>query len=70
MKENERLLPEWVNEQEARGLLGLKQTKVYQLRKEGKLVYSRIGKRCLYALSSIKKYIESNIQSSNDIPHE
>ncbi len=60
-----KILPEWISEQEAMQLLGIKsKTSLWKLRSEGKISYSQMGKKIiLYKRSSIIEYIEQNEQS-------
>lgn len=50
----------WLTEDEAQRYLGVGTTKLWELRTEGKLGYSREGKKCYYKLTDLETYLESN----------
>lgn len=53
-------LGDWINKSEAVKLLNKKSTSLYNLRMDGSIVSSKIGKEVYYSLSSIKNYLEKN----------
>ncbi len=57
----------FISEQHAQEMLGVKRTTLWKLRSEGKLHYSKIGRKTLYHLPSIEDYIysHSTLQFSN-----
>ncbi len=59
MKE-EQLLNDWANEAIAMRNLNCKKSTLYYLRKNGKLTYSKIGRKVFYSISSINKLLDEN----------
>jgi hypothetical protein len=59
VKSNENL-GDWLTEEQARELLQRGATSLWALRKQGKLVTSRIGNRIYYSLKSILDFIDKN----------
>jgi hypothetical protein len=59
VKSNENL-GDWLSEEQARELLQLGATSLWALRKQKKIVTSRIGNRIYYSRQSILDYIEAN----------
>lgn len=57
-KENKR---DWLTDAEARKLLSISRTKLYQLRKDGELPYSKIGGRVYYNLEDINNLLNKNL---------
>lgn len=53
-------IEDWISEQEAQKLLGLKETSLWALRKRKQLVYSKIGSKTFYSLKSIEKLLNKN----------
>ena len=53
-------MKDWVTEEEIRNLTGFKSTKLWQLRKHGKIVFSKVGRRTFYLLPSLLDLIENN----------
>lgn len=52
---------EWIGEQEAKGLLGIKsRAKLQQLRDDIKIEFSQFGKIIRYSRSSILRFLEQN----------
>ena len=50
----------WLTQQEVKDLLGLKETSLWKLRSQGKLRYSKFGKKVYYDGSSIRQLLEEN----------
>jgi len=53
-------LSDWLTEAQTQEMLGCKTTKLWQLRSEGKIKFSKIGSKTFYKLSSILNYLEEN----------
>ncbi|MBP9068395.1 MAG: helix-turn-helix domain-containing protein [Bacteroidia bacterium] len=53
-------LNDWISEQEAQKLLGLKETSMWALRKKKRVVSSKIGGKIFYSLRSIEKLLDKN----------
>jgi hypothetical protein len=53
-------IPGWLSEKEMQSVSGLRTTSLWKLRDEGKIVYSKIGKRVYYQLSSFIELLEQN----------
>jgi hypothetical protein len=58
---DEFLLNGFVNSEKARQLLNCGKTKLYYLRKEKQLIYSKVNNKIFYLLSSIQELIEKNL---------
>ena len=54
-------IPGWIDELEARELLGCKNTKLWAIRKRGEVTYSKIGSKTFYKLTSIAELLEKNM---------
>lgn len=53
---------EWVSSTEAMEILGIKKTKLADLRTKNKVEYSKVSeKNILYSRSSLLKYIQDNV---------
>lgn len=53
---------EWVSSTEAMEILGIKKTKLADLRTKNKVEYSKVSeKNILYSRSSLLRYIEDNV---------
>jgi len=50
----------WLSQQEVEDLLGLKETTLWKLRSQGKLTFSRFGKKVFYDAGSIRQLLEAN----------
>jgi len=53
-------LGDWLTEQEAQKLTGVKRVKLYYLRIEGEIEFSKIGRKVFYSKQSIVDYLERN----------
>lgn len=53
-------MEDWISEQEAQKLLGLKETSLWSLRKMRKVVSSKIGAKTFYSLKSIERLLQKN----------
>ena len=53
-------LGDWITEQQAQKILGLKATSLWALRKKRKIKFSKIGSKIFYSLKSMEEYIEKN----------
>lgn len=53
-------LTEWVSEQEAQKILGLKQTTLWYFRKTKKLSYSKVGNKTFYSVKSLERLVEKS----------
>ncbi len=51
---------DWISEKEAQKLTGLKTTSLWALRKQKRIMYSKIGRKTFYSLRSIKKLLDKN----------
>jgi hypothetical protein len=56
----------YINESEAKKMLNRKTTWFYNLRKEGKLAYTKVGSQTFYKLKDIENLLELNQQQ----PHK
>jgi len=50
----------WLSQKKVEDLLGLKETTLWKLRSQGKLKYSRFGKKVFYDAGSIRQLLEKN----------
>jgi len=55
-------LGDWLNEDQAKELLGYGTTSLWGLRRTGKIESSKVGGRTYYSRSSIIEYLEKNAQ--------
>lgn len=55
-------LEKWLDEKSTQELLGLKTTTLWKLRKEGKLITSKIGAKTYYSVDSINILLEKNAE--------
>ena len=53
-------IPGWLSEAEMQDLTGFKTTKLWQLRVQGRLKSSKIGKKTFYNLNSWLRMLEEN----------
>lgn len=53
-------LGDWLSEEQARELLHYGTTKMWELRKQKKIKFSKVGNRTMYSRESIIKLIEKN----------
>jgi hypothetical protein len=53
-------LGDWVSEKEAQQLLGRKATWFWQRRKNGELVFTKVGNKIMYSRESILTYLNQN----------
>ena len=51
----------WLTQKEVQDLLGLKETSLWKLRSQGKLKYSKFGKKVYYDGGSIRQLLEENV---------
>jgi hypothetical protein len=51
---------DWISQQEAEKLLGLKETSMWTLRKTRKIAFSKIGAKTFYSLKSIERLLGKN----------
>ncbi|TNE53147.1 MAG: DNA-binding protein [Bacteroidetes bacterium] len=62
---------EWINEQEAKRLLGIKSRgKLQQLRDDLQIEFSQFGKIIRYSRSSILRFLEMNRRTLNSMFHK
>ncbi len=57
---DDNMIPGWLSEHKTQELLGRRNTTLWKLRKQGKLIYSKIGSRVYYKIESIQKLLEEN----------
>ena len=57
---DDNMIPGWLSEHKAQALLGRRNTTLWKLRKQGKLIYSKIGSRVYYKIESIQQLLEEN----------
>jgi biotin operon repressor len=53
----------WVSEEQMREILKLSRTKLWQLRRDGLLRFSRLGKHIFYDLKSLQQLLEKNVEA-------
>jgi hypothetical protein len=53
-------MDDWISESFAQKLLGIKKTSLWALRKQNKIVYSKVGAKIFYSRKSIEKLITKN----------
>lgn len=53
-------LEEWITEKEAQDVLGKKATSLWSHRKNGELVYTKIGKKTYYSRESVMALLNAN----------
>ena len=53
-------MEDWIPEKEAQRLLGLKDTSMWSLRKQRKVISSKIGAKTFYSLKSIERLLQKN----------
>jgi hypothetical protein len=51
---------EWLLSHEVQELLHISRSKLYELRNQGKLPYTQIGKICYHSMQDIEKMLEEN----------
>jgi hypothetical protein len=56
----EQLLEGWMNESDAMRTINCKRTTLYYLRKNGKVGYSKIGRKVFYEIASINNLLKLN----------
>lgn len=56
-------IPGWLSEKEMQARSGLKTTTLWKLRTEGRLEFSKIGKRTYYRLDSFLDLLDKNLIS-------
>jgi hypothetical protein len=54
------IIGDYISEKEAKKILGRKTTWFWNLRKNGKLPYSKVGNKVFYSKATILKFIEGN----------
>ena len=57
---------EWVDQLEARKILGYSKTKMQELRNSGAIVYSKFGRKIKYKRQSLIDFIEKNVKTKED----
>lgn len=50
----------WLNERETKDLLGLKTTTLWQMRRDGKVTFTKVNGKTYYQQKSIDKLFENN----------
>lgn len=55
-------IPGWLSENEIKNLTGFKTTKLWQLRTQGSIVSSKIGRKTYYSLESLLDLLAKNSQ--------
>jgi hypothetical protein len=53
---------DWIPEKEAQKILGKKVTSLWDLRKRGKLTFTKVGNKVFYSRNNIIKFMESNMK--------
>jgi len=66
IKSDTNLLPGWIDELTAERLLDRRSTTLWKLRKQGKIISSKIGSKVYYKLESIMQLLEENAIGSNN----
>lgn len=57
-------LGDWIDEKEAQKLLGRKATWFWQRRKNGELVYTKVGNKIMYSRESILSFLNQNTKEA------
>ena len=60
LRDKEEVLNKWIDGADAKAVLGVERTKLAELRRDGEIEYSKMGRKILYNRFSLEEYVERN----------